>query len=72
MKTAYPVKERERKAREEDSGDFLNFWPNHTKTTNVPLVFCNVVGEEEELVVKSEEGHERSKSNVKEKDKVVG
>ena len=37
----------------------------------MPLVFCNVVGEEEELVVTSEEGHQRSKSNLNEKDKVV-
>jgi len=29
------------------------------------------VGEEEELVVTTEEGHERAKSNAKEKDKVV-
>lgn len=37
----------------------------------VPLVFCNVVGKEEELVVTTDEGNERSKSNTKEKDKVV-
>ena len=51
--------------------EFVEFWPRHTETSYVPLVFCNVVGEEEELVVTAEEGHERSKSNLKEKDKVV-
>lgn len=34
-------------------------------------MFCNVVGEEEELVVTTEEGNQRSKSNLKERDKVV-
>ena len=34
-------------------------------------MFCNVVGEEEELVVTTEEGNERSKSNLSERDKVV-
>ena len=51
--------------------DFLQFWPSHSETGYVPLVFCNVVGDEEELVVTAQEGHEKSKSNVKEKDKVV-
>ncbi|KAL9956680.1 hypothetical protein ACROYT_G038197 [Oculina patagonica] len=50
---------------------FIHFWPSHTDRDYVPLVFCNVVGEEEELVVTTEEGNQRSKSNVKEKDKVV-
>ena len=50
---------------------FINFWPSREDKDYVPLVFCHVVGEEEELVVKTEEGNQRSKSNVKEKDKVV-
>ena len=53
------------------SSDFREFWPSHSKTGYTPLVFCNVVGDEEELVVTTEEGHEKSKSNVKEKNKVV-
>ena len=51
---------------------FINFWPSRKeKSDYVPLVFCNAVGEEEELVVTTEEGNQRSKSNQKEKDKVV-
>lgn len=69
MKTADSVNKREEAARV--SRDFLKFWPSHSKTGYVPLVFCNVVGNEEELVVTTQEGHEKSKSNVKEKDKVV-
>ena len=49
----------------------INFWPSHNDTDYVPLVFCNVVGEEEELVVTTEEGNQRSKSNLNERDKVV-
>jgi len=49
----------------------ISFWPSHSDTDYVPLVFCNVVGEEEELVVTTEEGNQRSKSNLVEKDKVV-
>ena len=49
----------------------INFWPKHTARDYVPLAFCNVVGQEEELVVTSDEGNERSKSNKQEKDKVV-
>ena len=69
MQTANSVKAREENAR--DSKKFIQFWPCHTEKDYVPLVFCNVVGEEEELVVTTEEGNERSKSNLKEKDKVV-
>lgn len=69
MKTADAVNKREKTARV--SRDFLQFWPCHSETGYVPLVFCNVVGDEEELVVTAQEGHEKSKSNVKEKDKVV-
>lgn len=69
LKTADSVNKREEAARV--SRDFLKFWPSHSKTGYVPLVFCNVVGNEEELVVTTQEGHEKSKSNVKEKDKVV-
>ena len=50
---------------------FINFWPSHSDADYVPLVFCNVVGEEEEFVVTTEEGNQRSKSNLKERDKVV-
>lgn len=50
---------------------FTHFWPSNKDRDYVPLVFCNVVGEEEELVVTTEEGNQRSKSNQKEKDKVV-
>ena len=49
----------------------INFWPSHNDTDFVPLVFCNVVGKEEELVVTTEEGNQRSKSNLTESDKVV-
>ena len=49
----------------------INFWPSHGDADYVPLVFCNVVGEEEELVVTSEQGNQQSKSNLKERDKVV-
>ena len=69
LKTSNSVKEREERSR--ISKKFVKFWPSHTAKDYVPLVFCNVVGKEEELVVTSHEGHERSKSNVKEKDKVV-
>ncbi|KAJ7378348.1 helicase [Desmophyllum pertusum] len=54
-----------------DRRKFINFWPSHEDEDYVPLVFCDVVGEEEELVVKTEEGNQRSKSNMIEKDKVV-
>ena len=67
--TANSVNEREERSRM--SGKFVKFWPSHTAKDYVPLVFCNVVGKEEELVVTSHEGNERSKSNVEEKDKVV-
>ena len=69
LKTANSVKEREERGRM--SNKFVKFWPSDTATDYVPLVFCNVVGKEEELVVTSHEGNERSKSNVEEKDKVV-
>ena len=69
LRTANSVNEREERGRM--SNKFVKFWPSHTATDYVPLVFCNVVGKEEELVVTSHEGHERSKSNVEEKDKVV-
>lgn len=51
--------------------NFINLWPKHTARDYVPLAFCNVVGQEEELVVTSDEGNERSKSNKQEKEKVV-
>ena len=70
MKTAYSVKEREMD-RQGVRQNFINFWPKHTARDYVPLAFCNVVGQEEELVVTSDEGNERSKSNKKEKEKVV-
>lgn len=54
-----------------DRREFINFWPSHKDKDYVPLVFCHVVGEEEELVVTTEEGNQRSKSNMIEKDKVV-
>jgi len=60
---------RDRETRQ--SRGLINFWPSHNDTDYVPLVFCNVVGEEEELVVTTEEGNQRSKSNLKERDKVV-
>ena len=51
--------------------NLINFWPKHTARDYVPLAFCNVVGQEEELVVTSDEGNERSKSNKQEEEKVV-
>jgi len=74
LQTANSVKEREKKARDDEKKTrpkLAEFWPCHTETDYVPLVFCNVSGEEKELVVSTEEGNERSKSNLKEKDKVV-
>lgn len=68
MRTADSVNKREKA---EVCRDFRKFWPSHSKTGYTPLVFCNVVGGEDELVVTTQEGHEQSKSNVKEKDKVV-
>ena len=70
MKTANSVKEREMNGQGVRQ-DFINFWPKHTAREYVPLAFCNVVGQEEELVVTSDEGNERSKSNKEEKEKVV-
>ncbi|KAJ7378381.1 helicase [Desmophyllum pertusum] len=67
--TSASVIERDRSTRH--SRIFLNFWPSNKETDFVPLVFCHVVGEEEELVVTTKEGNQRSKSNMKEKDKVV-
>lgn len=69
MKTANSVKERERNTRV--NRKFIEFWPSHEGRDYVPLAFCNVMGKEEELVVATDEGNERSKSNLKEKDKVV-
>lgn len=69
MRTANSVRERERNAIV--SRKFAEFWPSHVGRDYVPLVFCNVVGKEEELVVTTDEGNERSKSNTTEKDKVV-
>ena len=57
--------------RQDVSKKVINFWPNHTAKQYVPIAFCNVVGEEKELVVTTDEGNERSKSNKKEKEKVV-
>ena len=71
LKTANSVKERERNAMARCDRKFAEFWPSHAGRKYVPLAFCNVVGKEEELVVTTDEGNERSKSNIKEKDKVV-
>lgn len=70
LRTAVSVRAREMN-RQDVSKKVINFWPNHTAKEYVPLAFCNVVGEEEELVVTTDEGNERSKSNKKEKEKVV-
>ena len=70
MRTAGSVRDREMN-RQDVSKKVINFWPNQNAKGCVPLAFCNVVGEEEELVVTTEEGNERSKSNKKEKEKVV-
>ncbi|XP_068761782.1 3'-5' exoribonuclease HELZ2-like isoform X3 [Montipora capricornis] len=70
LRTAGSVRDREMN-RQDVSKKVVNFWPNQTGKGYVPLAFCNVVGEEEELVVTTEEGNERSKSNKKEKEKVV-
>ena len=52
--------------------EYLGFWPSwKRRKAYVPLVFCDVIGEEEELVVTTEEGGQKSKSNIKEKEKVV-
>lgn len=69
LKTSSSVDDRDKKAKR--SKKFLNFWPCHKDKDYVPLVFCHVAGEERELAVTTEQGNERSKSNLQEKDKVV-
>lgn len=69
LKTSSSVDDRDKKAKR--SKKFLNFWPCHKDKDYVPLVFCHVAGEERELAVTTEQGNERSKSNLQEKDKVA-
>ena len=48
------------------------FWPAYTiSKRDFPLVFCHVEGEEEALLVTTEEGNEQSKYNKQEQKKAV-
>ena len=69
LKTSSSVDDRDRGVRR--TKKFLHFWPCHKDKDYVPLVFCHVAGEEKELAVTTEQGNQRSKSNLREKDKVV-
>ena len=69
LKTSSSVDDRDRGVRR--TKKFLHFWPCHKDKDYVPLVFCHVAGEERELAVTTEQGNQRSKSNLREKDKVV-
>ena len=69
LKTSSSVDDRDKKVKR--TKEFLHFWPCHKDKDYVPLVFCHVAGEERELAVTTEQGNQRSKSNLREKDKVV-
>lgn len=49
------------------------FWPKDPENLHcvVPHILVDVRGEEETLTVSSDEGNERSKSNIREAEKVV-
>ena len=69
LRTSSSVDDRDKKVKR--TKEFLHFWPCHKDKDYVPLVFCHVAGEERELAVTTEQGNQRSKSNLREKDKVV-
>lgn len=69
LKTSSSVDDRDKGVKR--TKKFLHFWPCHKDKDYVPLVFCHVAGEERELAVTTEQGNQRSKSNLREKDKVV-
>ena len=69
LKTSSSVDDRDKGVKR--TKKFLHFWPCRKDKDYVPLVFCHVAGEERELAVTTEQGNQRSKSNLQEKDKVV-